>query len=361
MSAGRRRRCVLALSLARSLAPVLGRLLRSGTDPEELLGLSAHVLAERLDVSQAAAEKVVRELKTVDAAREEARLRSAGVWITSLADEDYPAALASAPSPPALLYVKGEIPREPAVAVVGSRRATAYGLAAAEKLGRELAEAEVTVVSGYALGIDFAAHKAAVDAGGSTIAVLGCGLDVSYPRQHGYFADSILESGCFVSELPLGTPPLKQHFPARNRIISGLGMATVVVEAGRNSGSLYTADFALAQGREVLAVPGSIYAPLCAGTNALLADGAGPARGAEDILDAIGVEAPERAKAKLERLSKVEAEILGFLGAEALGIDELTGRSAREAAEVSTALTLLEMKALVRRGLDQRYVATCAR
>jgi len=161
-----------------------------------------------------------------------------------------------------------------------------------------------------------------------------------------------------MSELPLGTPPLKQHFPARNRIISGLSLATVVVEAGRNSGALYTADFALTQGREVLAVPGSIYAPLCEGTNALLADGAGPARSAEDVLDAIGVEAPQRAQAKLERLSGLEAELIGFLQTEALGIDDLVGRSARSAAEISTTLTLLELKALVRRGYDQRYVAT---
>lgn len=358
MSSSTGRRCVLGLSLVKGISPILGQVLARGEDPREIFGMTAPRLAERLGLEASAAAVAARERDAIDLDAEEERLREVGAWITYLGDIDYPQALAATPHPPSILYVKGTIPEGPAVALVGSRKASPYGTSAAHKLARELAEARVTVVSGYALGIDYAAHRAAVDAGGKTIAVLGCGIDICYPARHAAFAPQVVRSGCFISELAIGTPPLPQHFPMRNRIISGLSVATVVVEAAVNSGSLYTADFALAQGREVLAVPGSIYSPLCEGTNALLADGAGPVRSAEDIFDAVGLEAPERAEARRERLSEQEAQLLRILGAEALGIDELVGRSSLAAAEVSTTLVLLEMKAAVRRGLDQRYVAT---
>lgn len=350
------RRCVLGLSLMKALHGNLTRLLLARRDPASLYRALVPELSSEWGLSETLARRIVAERSAVDLDRESQRLEDSGARIVCVLDPDYPAALASTPSPPAVLYVKGKMPEGPAVAVVGSRKASAYGLATAEKIARELAEAHVTVVSGFALGIDHAAHKAALDAGGTTIAVMGNGVDICYPRRHAALVPRLMEAGCFVSEFSLGTPPLAQNFPARNRIISGLSLATVIVEAAANSGSLYTADFALAQGREVLAVPGSIYSPTCEGTNALLADGAGPARCAGDVFDTIGLEAPERTAARRERLSEREAGLVKLLGAEALTVEELVARSSKAAEEISTALTLLEIKGIVRRGFDQRFV-----
>lgn len=353
----RDKRCyVLGLSLVPSLSAVLGGFLAAGADPEELYRASRLTLSSRWGMNAALAERIVAERATVRLEREKEKVLAARAWITSVIDDDYPAALRSTPRPPALLYVRGALPDGPAVAVVGSRKATTYGLSAAQKLARELAEAGVTVVSGLALGIDCAAHKAALEAGGATLAVLGCGIDSCYPRRNAFLVPKILESGAIVSELPVGAPPLPHHFPMRNRIISGLSSATVIVEAAANSGSLYTADFALAQGRDVLAVPGSIYSPTSAGTNALLADGAGPARCAEDIFDAIGLEPPERSAARRQEMTEAERNLVQTLAGEPLSAGEITGRCGLPPAQISTLLTLLEIKGVVRRGLDQRFV-----
>ncbi len=216
----------------------------------------------------------------------------------------------------------------------------------------------MTVVSGFALGIDIASHRAVLEKGGKTIAVLGSGVDVWYPRRHACIGKDLVRQGCFVSDFPLGTPPLAHHFPVRNRIISGLSLATVVVEADLNSGSLYTADYALAQGREVLAVPGSIFSEKSRGTNALLADGAWAVRDAEDIFDAIGLEPPERAASRKERLSKGEAAVIAAFEGQPLAVEEVVRRAKRPAEEVAAVLTLLEIKGLARRGIDQRYLVT---
>lgn len=356
MSGIARRWYVLALSLVKSLESVLGPWLAAGIEPEQLYRASVKELTAEWRVDRKVAEEIARQRGAVDLRAEKARVEAAGAWVTSILDEDYPAVLRRVPSPPPVLYVKGTLPDAPAVAVVGSRKASAYGLAAAEKIATELAEAGVTVVSGFALGIDHAAHRAALSAGGTTIVVLGCGIDICYPRRHATMVPEVVRSGCLISEVPVGTPPLPQHFPMRNRIISGLSLATVVVEAAVNSGSLYTADFALAQGREVLAVPGSIYSPTSQGTNGLLVDGAGPARCAEDVFDTIGLETPERATRRRERLSGREASVLEILAGEPLTVDEVVQRGGMAAPEVSAVMTLLEVKGVVRRGLDQRFM-----
>ena len=201
----------------------------------------------------------------------------------------WPAGLAHLERPPESLWILGaELPGVPAVAVVGSRRATFAGLDIARSIGCELADAGVQVISGMARGIDAATHRGALEAGGSTVAVLGCGIDICYPQQHLQLRDDISAHGCVVSEEPPGTPPWKQNFPKRNRLIAALACAVVVVEATPRSGALSTARWAADLGREVLAVPGSIRSPQSAGTNLLVRDGARPFLGMNDLFEAVG-------------------------------------------------------------------------
>ena len=214
---------------------------------------------------------------------------SANISAISKADVRYPAALAAIHDPPPTIWVKGEIDalRTPSVAIVGSRRASPYALEVARRLGADLARRQVTVVSGMARGVDSAAHRGVLEAGGVTVAVFGCGVDVIYPPEHRALAARIAERGALVSEFPIGMPPFKQNFPQRNRIISGLSLAVVVVEAAEGSGSLITADFALEQGRAVLAVPGNVLGGRNYGAHALLRDGAKLVECADDILEEI--------------------------------------------------------------------------
>jgi len=349
-------RYLLALSLLPSLRGCLSVLLAQGAVPEDLFGCSTRELVQRWGLAGERAERVARERDGVDPDWEAERVATAGAGYSTLLDEAYPERLRRTPSPPPVLYSLGEEVTGPAVAVVGARKPSSYGLSVAEKLASELASCGVVVVSGFALGIDVTAHRACLDAGGKTIAVLGSGVDVWYPRRHAAVGKRLVERGCFISELPLGTQPLPFHFPLRNRIISGMSLATVVVEADLNSGSLYTADFALAQGREVLAVPGSIYSPTCRGTNSLLVDGAWPVRSAEDVFDAIGLEPPHQAVQRKERLSERERAVSDVFDGEPLTIEEVVQRARRPAGEVAVVLTLLELKGLLRRGLDQRYM-----
>lgn len=212
-----------------------------------------------------------------------------GLARISFGDVLYPTALAAIHDPPPTLWIRGQAGalRMPAVAIVGSRAASPYALEVARRLGADLARRRVTVVSGMARGVDSAAHLGALDGGGSTIAVFGCGADVIYPSEHATLAEHICERGTIVSEFPPGTLPLPYHFPRRNRIISGLSLAVVVVEAAEGSGSLITADFALEQGRAVLAVPGNVLGGRNYGAHALLRDGAKLVECADDILEEI--------------------------------------------------------------------------
>jgi DNA processing protein len=212
-----------------------------------------------------------------------------GIARISFGDVCYPPALAAIHDPPATLWIRGQasVLCTPSVAIVGSRAASPYALEVARRLGADLARRDVTVVSGMARGVDSAAHLGALDGGGSTIAVFGCGADVIYPSEHAALSERICECGTIVSEFPPGTLPLPYHFPRRNRIISGLSLAVVVVEAAEGSGSLITADFALEQGRAVLAVPGNILGGRNYGAHALLRDGAKLVECADDILEEV--------------------------------------------------------------------------
>ena len=262
-------------------------------------------------------------------------------------DARYPARLAELHDPPERLFVRGaalDLLVGPAVAVVGSRSCSPYGAQVARTLARELAGAGVSVVSGLARGVDGEAHRGALEAGGPTVAVLGCGIDRDYPRANASLARRIVESGLVVSEYPPGVEPAPWRFPARNRIIAALSDATVVVEARERSGALMTADFALELGRDVFAVPGEITAGLSAGTNELLRQGAAPLLSAGDVLDALGI---ERAPRTAPPLSPVANELAALVGTRACTVDELVRASERTSAEVAAALVELELGGLV--------------
>lgn len=289
------------------------------------------------------------------------RLQAQGAAILTQADPRFPARLKEIPYPPPFVFVKGslESPDGPAVAIVGTRAASYYGLKAARRLARDLAERGVTVVSGLARGIDTAAHQGALEGGGRTWAVLGCGLDQIYPPENKELYRRIQEQGALISEFPLGAPPEARNFPIRNRIISGLSQAVVVVEAGDKSGTHITVQYALDQGREVMAVPGPVDAPTSIGPHRLIQQGAKLVRDAEDILTELPAPRVARksiaaspATPRVEAASpghlKVDDPILPFLGAEPVQLDELVQLSRLAAPEVMSRLTMLELQGLVR-------------
>ena len=264
-------------------------------------------------------------------------------WI-GRSEPGFPPLLAAIHDPPPGLFLRGAGPSElltrTAVAVVGARSCSPYGSQVARACARELAAAGLVVISGLARGIDGEAHRGALEAGGITIAVLGCGADRDYPASHRELAGRICERGLVVSEYAPGVEPAPWRFPARNRIVSGLARAAVVVEARERSGALITADFALEQGREVFAVPGEITSALSAGTNALLGLGASPYTSPQDVLDALGIEALEPAAPELG----ADAErVLARLREFAAGADELQRSTGLGAASLAAALTELEL------------------
>ncbi len=292
--------------------------------------------------------------------REMARIERAGVQVLTWESSDYPRNLRHIYGPPPVLYVRGRlIPADEwSVAVVGTRRASAYGREAARRLATELARNSVTIVSGLARGIDVVAHQAVLEVGGRTIAVLGSGIDIIYPPEHRRIAQAITESGALLSEYPLGTQPEGSNFPPRNRIISGLSKGVVIVEAGAHSGALITADFAAEQGREVFAVPGSIFQSSCAGTNRLIQDGAHPVLSVSDILEVLNLEqVAEQAEIRaIVPSDPTESRLLSCLSAEPTHVDELAQAVALPISTVSSTLALMELKGLVRQVGGMNYV-----
>jgi DNA processing protein len=263
-------------------------------------------------------------------------------------DSAYPPLLGQLHDPPLQLYLRGDaspaLLARPAVAIVGARSCSAYGAEVARTLGRELAASGVVVVSGLAHGIDGEAHRGALDAQGPTVAVLGCGIDRYYPRSHADLARRVAAAGLIVSEYPPGVEPAPWRFPARNRVIAGLCLATVVVEARERSGALITADFALELGREVFAVPGEITAARSAGTNNLLRQGAAPLLGVDDVFEALRL---ERAARSPTPVSPAGEAVLRVLAEEPRSADELARASGRASAEVAAVLVELELAGLV--------------
>jgi DNA processing protein len=283
-----------------------------------------------------------------------------GLTVVPYAEPTYPRILWQIPDPPIALWVRGNTAAlsQPGIAVVGSRNATPAGLDAARRIGRDIAEAGLTVVSGLARGIDAAAHAGALAAGGTTIAVLGCGADVVYPSGHAALAANVAAAGAIVSEFPPGTPPLPWHFPLRNRIISGLSRGVVVVEASERSGSLITARAALEQGREVLAVPGGIASGQHRGCHGLIKDGARLVETVEDILEQVGWDRRPAMSSRsgTGRSPGVDSKSLSnndlervMASGETYGLDDLVERTGRAAPDLLAELTRLEIAGKVTR------------
>jgi DNA processing protein len=307
-----------------------------------------------------AIEALLHARHTIDLDAELARAAAAGVEVMTREHPRYPINLADTPAPPPVIFVRGEVHADDAwaVAVVGTRTPSMYGREAAQRIAGDLAEAGVTVVSGLAIGIDTIAHQAAIEAGGRTIAVLPCGADYVYPERNRMLAKRIADSGSLVSEFPLGQRPIPALFPVRNRVISGMARGVVVVEAGATSGSLLTVEYALDQGRDVFAVPGSIYARTSEGTNRLIRNGAGLVTHARDVLEALqlntSVSQQELRSAAPD--DPAEATLLAALSYEPQHADTLARTLNLPVAEISATLAVLELKGLIRQPSTMQYV-----
>jgi DNA processing protein len=290
----------------------------------------------------------------IDLLAELTKVERLGAHILTLADEAYPELLRKIADPPAVLYVKGELCAEDtrALSIVGTRRATQYGRDVAHQFAKQLAKHGVTIISGLAHGVDSASHLGALEGGGRTIAVLGCGIDRVYPNDNQKLAAQIREHGALVTEFPIGMPPEARNFPRRNRIISGLSLGVMIVEAPEKSGAVLTASVAAEQGREVFAVPGNIFNPTSVGTNRLIQDGAKLVLTVEDILDEFEiVHQDNQIRRTTERIAPMSADetlLLEYLTADPIHIDDLVRLCGLAVSNVTTALTLLELKGLAR-------------
>jgi DNA processing protein len=316
---------------------------------------------EQIGIDRRAIRTFLEAREKIDLDAEFARLEENGIWLLVWDSPNYPRYLREVPNPPPVLFGQGELIEADqwAVAVVGTRRLTAYGKQVTHELVSGLVRSNVTIVSGLAKGIDSIAHQVAVEMGGRTIAVLGSGLDHIYPAQNRALAGRILEGhGAVISEYMLGVKPDAKNFPPRNRIISGLSLGVVVVEAGGRSGALITANFALEQNREVFAVPGNINSPASMGTNRLIQQGAKPVLDVEDILEELNL------TMVLERVavqravpdSAEEALLLNYLSHQPVHIDALSRDCGLPSAMVSSTLTLMELKGMVQQVGGMNYV-----
>jgi DNA processing protein len=296
--------------------------------------------------------EIARQRRAIDPAAETARLARLAVTALTLRDPAYPRLLREIPQPPAVLYVRGQIVPEDemAIAIVGTRRISAYGRQVTTRLTADLVDRRMTIISGLARGVDAVAHTAALEAGGRTIAVLGCGPDLVYPPEHAKLAERIIDQGAIVSEFAVGTPPEGGNFPARNRIISGLALAVLVTEAPEGSGALITANFAADHGRDVMAVPGPIFNRTSMGCNRLIQTGALCVMGVQDIADALNMHLiPQQMDMRdLLPADPTEARLLALLDGEARHADDLCRLAELPAAVVTSTLMMLELKGRVR-------------
>ncbi len=356
----------LTLSLS-GLAPRHQRaLVEAEGSPEAVLGAENAALTRVDGITATQVSKLRAAQARADIAATLESLAELGAELLPFTDERYPALLLETADPPPLLYVRGEMTSRDdlAVALVGTRRRTPYGEMVAQRLTADLVRRGFTIVSGLAVGIDADVHAAAVEAGGRTIAVLACGIDVDYPSANRELRERIVQSGAVVTELAPGTPPTRDRFPQRNRILSGLALGTVVIEAPKKSGALITARLAAEEGREVFAVPGNITSPVSRGCHALLREGATLVETAEDVVDGLGImleAVPEREpeqerRRKLEDLPGDQQQVLDALSHQPRNIDDVTADCGLAAAQVSAALMLLEVKGLVRRFPGNQFV-----
>ncbi len=353
------------LRLSRSgLSPQRQRqLLEAFGSPEGVFAASDTALLRLPGFSEVHLTKLRQAQRDAQPERDLWRLERMGAWLLTILDSRYPPLLRRLPDAPPVLYVLGtvEATDERAIAIVGTRRPTDYGRRIAFQIAAEVAAAGLTVVSGLAEGIDTAAHKGAIEAQGRTFAFLGSGLDVLYPRSNKELARQIPEQGALLTEFPLGIKPQAWHFPQRNRLISGVSLAVIIVEAPLNSGALITADWAAEQGREVFVVPGPVDQPSFEGNHHLLREGARLFTSVKDLLDELGMKAlptprgTPRGQRPLPDLSPPETKVWGVLTNEWRHADDIIRDSQLTTGDALSALTLLELKGLVERTEGNRF------
>ncbi|HAX69474.1 MAG TPA: DNA-protecting protein DprA [Anaerolineae bacterium] len=322
-----------------------------GADPADLAqaGLGAKLV-----------ERVLGARTQVDLDQVWTKIEAQGIHILTWADDAYPSRLKEIDQPPPVLYIRGEYLLDDvfAVAIVGTRKVTPYGRQVTEEIASFLAANGITIISGLARGVDAIAHQTALKAGGRTLAVLGSGVDKIYPPEHRMLAEQMMTRGAIISDYAVGTPPDASNFPPRNRIISGLSLAVVVIEAAETSGALITAEFAAEQGREVFAVPGSILAPQSKGTNKLIQNGALPLLTPNDLMQALDLTriGEKKMVRKLVPSDETEARVLDVLGPEPVHVDEIRSLANLPIEKVSATLALMELKGLVRQVGGMNYV-----
>lgn len=351
----------IALTMVPEAGPVtLKRLLSIYGSPEAVLNAPLKELIGIDGISRQKAKNIKDFSDWEGVKRQIERLDKIGARAVTYNNPEYPAILKQIDNAPVVLYIKGELRTEDkfAIAVVGPRKPTPYGSVAAERLTTGLAEAGFTIVSGMARGIDTLAHISSIKSGGRTIAVLGSGVDLPYPPENRGLMKKISDSGCVISEFPLGTKPLRENFPARNRLISGLSLGVLVIEATQDSGSLITANYALEQNREVFAVPGNIDSPNSEGTNELIKRGAKLIQRSDDIIEELAPMLKGFIKRKQDRvidLTEEEKKVCDILAGEPRYIDIISRELAMPSAKALTILLNLELKGVVMQAEGKRF------
>ncbi|MCZ7591186.1 MAG: DNA-processing protein DprA [Kiritimatiellae bacterium] len=354
-----RREAYIALNMMEAMGPVrLRNIVTALGAPEAIWDATEEDLRRAEGIGTETARSIIRQCKEVDAAAEEARARRCGARIITFEDPEYPESLKQIYDPPITLYVKGTLEKvdKSAIAVVGTRNVSHYGASVADRLSYQLSKVGFTVVSGLARGVDTVAHKAALKAEGRTIAVLGSAIDCLYPEENAQLADRIAENGAVISEYTMGRQPDRTTFPYRNRVVSGLSMGLVVVEAGVKSGAVITATEALEQGRSVFAVPGRIDLPAARGCHMLIKQGAKLCEGVDDVLqefEFLFPEAKKKADAAMPRrpdvpLTNDEQVVVKALWKGGLDVDSLARAANLSSSQLSALLLGLEMKRVIR-------------
>ncbi|MFI4912800.1 MAG: DNA-processing protein DprA [Sedimentisphaeraceae bacterium JB056] len=360
----------LCLTRAEGVGPVtFKRLLKHFKSIDAILGSSSTALSKVKGIGPATAEKILRSLGTFDIEKELELAAKNNVWLLHYLDKRYPAPLRQQVACPPVLYVRGTLKKSDnlAVAIVGSRRCSIYGKEQASRFAYGLASSSITIVSGMARGIDTAAHQGALNAGGRTIAVLGCGLSNVYPPENKRLHDDIAQSGAVISELPMQVEPKPENFPARNRIIAALAMASIIAEAGYGSGAMITAKYALEMDREVMAIPGRIDSPMAKGPNSLIKQGAKLIEDIADVMDELGsigsqikdvvVDESQKAQSKKEaplfdistvKLSEDEKTVYDNLSKQEIHCDTIIETTGLGAGKVNASLMALRLKGLIK-------------
>jgi DNA processing protein len=350
----------VGFNLVPSIGPAKVRALQDHFgDLERAWHADARSLGE-VGLDRRALSNLIQLRGELDLDAEMLKIEQAGLHVLTWEHDAYPSLLREIYGPPPVLYVRGQLLPEDewAVAIVGTRRATTYGKQMARMLSGDLVRSGATVVSGLARGIDGESHRAALEAGGRTIAVMACGLDRVYPSEHRNLAREIAQNGALISDYPLGTKPEARNFPPRNRIISGLSLGVVVVEAGEKSGALITVDFAIDQGREVFAVPGNVLSRSSKGCNRLIQNGAKMVLGVDDVLEELNmtmIEQHTEVRAVIPA-DETEAQLMALVSEEPRHVDEICRQSQLPVQQVSSTLAMMELKGMVRQVGGMQYV-----